>query len=737
VALEVSMTGTGTIGNIAPGWSVNESINSVTIGETGAGTGSVSFNAQATDDSLLTINNNVVSNINGLGNVTGVVQSVSQTGLNTTITHGTFLDKFNLDVDVLPVDVGGPYKWFYNLGQSIFGSTTPVTRPDYGYAGTTYRTNPPYPQTVISAPSYSFPFDGNTTDVNNVYSIDDIFTNSTRIWAGSFQGYGYQSSLNTVGWLDIDASTVPRITGMSFAQSWQTSLPTSLRRFNSLYLQFSATVDASTRIFFGNKFGSGPSAPSFSDCIKIDINGATDVISITEMATETSETASIAGLDKTQPIMFTLIFGGNSMTYPFDNLLNMSLKATDHTGASVTTGGGFIQVLYGSWRIVYDSINTSYMGFVNMGSTVSTVPTTYITPDPIEYNFDIDFTNYTEGYVGAYPATSGVAWELMQEIASAENFEIALNEDILVVRDVGLNTLDVDNFSAPPTTNPKSTLSGSQINISYNEAEFLTGIVYDAQQDGNNIISVAAGATTVTSVKWNVSPIVVNSPIRSDTWPIVAGQYYVIDSAGLPLFAGEWEDYGASVTAIIDPDDNSAIQITVKGPTTETTLAGGPYKLAASDSGVEYASLKLSGTGIYVSDYQLGLITAIDTTKYTRTTVNTIINPFIVTEENAYDRGVWASMKASGPVVTVNFTIPSSAINGVGLTPGSLFDYGQSTYRVVACTINNLSVSVEAERHVLVADVDNIWGSQTVADFDAVWGALECQDQIIFPYKVA
>jgi len=733
VALEVTMTGSGTIGNIAPGWSVNESTNSVTIGETGAGTGSVSFNAQATDDSLLVINNNVTSNINGLGNVTGVVQSVSQTGLNTSITHGTFLDKFNLDVDVQPVDIGGPYKWFFNLGQSIFGSTTPAVRPDYGYAGTTYQN---FRQTtVISAPSYSFPFDGNTTDVNNVYSIDDIFTNSTRIWAGGFQGYGYQSSLDTVAWLDVDASTLPLTTGMSFAQAFQTPSPNSNRTFNRLYLQFSATVDASTRIFFGNKFGNGPSAPTFSDCIKVDINGATNVISIMEMETETSETASIAGLDKTEPIMFTLVFGGNTMIYPFNYLLTMSLKATDHTGASVTTSGS-INVRYGSWRIVYDSINTPYMGFVNMGSSTSTVPTTYITPDPIEYNFDIDFTDYTEGYVGSYPATSGVAWELMQEIASAENFEIALDEDIVVVRDIGINTLDVTNFSAPPTTNPKSTLSGSQINVAYNEAEFLTGVVYDAEQDGNNIISVEAGATTVTSVKWNVSPIVVNSPTRSDTWPISAGQYYVIDSAGLPLFAGEWEEYGGSVTAIIDPDDNSAIQIIVKGPTTETTAAGGPYELAASDSGVKYASLKLSGTGIYVNDYQLGLITAIDTTKYTRTIVNNIVNPFIVTKENAYDRGVWASMKASGPVVTVNFTIPSSAINGVGLTPGSLFDYGLSTYRVVACTIGNLSVSVEAESYVLVADIDAIWGSQTVADFDAIWGSLECQDQIIFPYKV-
>jgi hypothetical protein len=94
-------------------------------------------------------------------------------------------------------------------------------------------------------------------------------------------------------------------------------------------------------------------------------------------------------------------------------------------------------------------------------------------------------------------------------------------------------------------------------------------------------------------------------------------------------------------------------------------------------------------------------------------------------------------MKASGPVVSINFSIPSSSISGIGLTCGSLFDYNNSTYRVISCTIGALSVSIYAERHVLVSDVDAIWGSQTVANFDAVWGSLECQDQIIFPYKVA
>ena len=87
MALRVSMAGTGSIGDITPNWSVNEFATPVTIGYNSAGTGNVSFTAKAEDDSLLCINNNVTSNPNLLGNISGVVQSVNQTGLNCNISH--------------------------------------------------------------------------------------------------------------------------------------------------------------------------------------------------------------------------------------------------------------------------------------------------------------------------------------------------------------------------------------------------------------------------------------------------------------------------------------------------------------------------------------------------------------------------------------------------------------------------------------------------------------------------
>jgi hypothetical protein len=106
MALNISMTGTGSIGDIQPGWTVQEGTTPVAIGETGSPTGSVSFGARSTDNSLLAINNDVITTIDNVGTLHGVIQSVNETGMTVSATHGTILDRLNLDFD-MPAVVGG------------------------------------------------------------------------------------------------------------------------------------------------------------------------------------------------------------------------------------------------------------------------------------------------------------------------------------------------------------------------------------------------------------------------------------------------------------------------------------------------------------------------------------------------------------------------------------------------------------------------------------------------------
>jgi len=112
MALNIAMTGTGTVGDIVPGWSVNEFATPVVSGNYSGGTGDVSLNASARDDSYFIVNNNIVStftDLNGVNhNITGTVRGVSRQGLNVSFNHTTILEKFNAEKTIPPLMIGSP-----------------------------------------------------------------------------------------------------------------------------------------------------------------------------------------------------------------------------------------------------------------------------------------------------------------------------------------------------------------------------------------------------------------------------------------------------------------------------------------------------------------------------------------------------------------------------------------------------------------------------------------------------
>lgn len=715
MALEVSMTGTGTFGDIVPGWSVTEGTNSTAIGETVAQTGTVSFSAKSNDDSLLVINNDVISTVDAIGTLHGIVQSVSESGLSVSVTHGTVADKLNLDVQVQPVVSGGPQSWCSALEYAIGIGPNPYNAP------------------VSYIPSYasngaSFGFFGSTVSSDFHYPLTQFLTLSTGFPATPSQTVGNgtldstQAAGNTTTWTSY---TSTQLKAINVLPTWFSIANKPSTVGDSAVIQFSAKPDASTVISFGLSSG--------NTGYRIIADGSAETFS----ATTGTLSVNYSTLDDSEPLMFTIVMQRDTKT-----TYATYLYVTDHTGTKVSASdsrtGTAIYMPY--HRVECNDVR--FMNFYVAPYTIAPVDnSTYV--EPVAGSGTslslFDFSGYTGTSNNAYPSTSGVAWELLQKLAAAENFEIAVGADKVYIRDVGLRTLDFGNYAVSPQVAPSSTLSGKAINIPYTEAYYVFGTVYDAADDSNNVISVKAGETTVTSVKHNVHPLYIEQPdfYPGTDWLTTPIGYAVMDSSGYYLNADEWLGYGGSVTVNIDPDDNAAIQITVTGPDSDVTLAGGPYELAVSDGKTKYAALTILGSGVYSGDSVLNLITGIDPEKYTRATINTITNPFISTLEQAYDRGVWASHKASGPVVSMNATIPTSAVTAIGETCGSLIQYRNSTYRVLQTTIGNVSTSITCERFVTVTDMDALWGSKTVAEYDSFWGSYECQDQSIFPYMEA
>ena len=110
MAIKLSIGGEGSLGDIAPGWSVNEYATPVAIGQFADGTGSVNINGRTKENSLLLVNNDAVtiheSNINSLGQISGVIQTVSETGIQSSITHSTVLGFLDAERFIPPLQVG-------------------------------------------------------------------------------------------------------------------------------------------------------------------------------------------------------------------------------------------------------------------------------------------------------------------------------------------------------------------------------------------------------------------------------------------------------------------------------------------------------------------------------------------------------------------------------------------------------------------------------------------------------
>jgi hypothetical protein len=89
---------------------VSEFATPNTIGDQTAGTGDVSFSAARGNDSLIIINNDSAFEHNDptgdLGRIDGIIRTVSEQGINISVTQSTPLERFNADRLIPPLGLG-------------------------------------------------------------------------------------------------------------------------------------------------------------------------------------------------------------------------------------------------------------------------------------------------------------------------------------------------------------------------------------------------------------------------------------------------------------------------------------------------------------------------------------------------------------------------------------------------------------------------------------------------------
>lgn len=338
---------------------------------------------------------------------------------------------------------------------------------------------------------------------------------------------------------------------------------------------------------------------------------------------------------------------------------------------------------------------------------------------------------------GPVGSVNGNGWQYIQDACTAYAEEISLINDNILIRPVGTNSTSLDNIVGSPSIAPSMILGGRNIEMVYSQSRnAFYDSFYDAQADSNRVLSVKANETVVTTVTLNGTPSVLSQPKRRVTAPtgtMSTNQYVVSGATGTIITADQWEDYGGSLKIAISPTVPNAADVTLVGPSSDIPGNAGPYKLAYTASGTDYAALNIGGSGVLFTSNTLKLQTGTDPLKVTNDVAKTVTNPFIDTLERAYDRGIWTASLASGPTVTLSGSIPVSALSSFGITAGSLVSYRDSIYRITDCTIGNLGVNFTAVRHVTVEDFDAIWNGSTVGNFDLLWSDYQTSDNSIRP----
>ena len=931
MGINVTMSGSGDIGDITPGWSVSEYATPVVIGESGGGTGSVSFNARATDESLFIVNNDITTTEENLGYITGVVNSVSQNGINVNVAHNTRLSLLDADLDIPALGAGGVVPaldivdqltkrdiilnsdrgYFYSLrghsqgfdkdgapakvrefdgveyGQIIFdadqtndeifyykGQIGAVYASDFfvrdnqiwagtvdgdwfpnedgltssriffktllgdetinltmgsllyldnDFEGTYYftvtldkaaqelyvtgeyiaggTTSPIYDTVSLSALDldselgffFEFKrpnaFSGahvinaivcNTSDYTNYENISVSYTSARaggtkwRIYKYSATAPAVKSGLRSLYRADdsgLPASgfatvAVNYIKNPSFevnANSWTPGAGTTLAVETGGYVgakrlvassatgsvSFSQRIDATyddvnnfdaARIIFTGDTGQFTSASISIKQYGSSDNLLSDTLTSPYWNADSGSTSAAAWTQIYVP--FTLVPGVAYFTFSITGFTSAPSKKVYFDAAMVTRSGN--PFAYGQYFDGDTTDTTEYNYTYDVdGTSLQQVSLGALNR---EYENPITF-NYSEINLGGpVPAASSNGWQYIQDACAAYGEELALVSDNIVVRPLGQNSINIDNIVGAPTVTPRIILGGRKVEIvHYDSRNVDNGEIYNARNDDNRIVTVKANETVTTTVSTSSNAFIVNKPTRVSTIPAggtMAPGTYAVSSSTVVIPNNLWEIYGGSINIEVSEDDPSALDITLVGPTTLNNIFGesgalypGPYKLAFTADGTDYASLSVTGSGVLYEENVLQLQTGADPDKVSQEIARTVTNPFIDSLERAYDRGVWAANIASGPTVTLSGTIAVSELQSFGFAAGSLISYRDSIYRVTDVNIGNLAVSFNATRHVTVEDFDTLWAGKTVGTHDLMWLSYDTSDQNIAPLR--
>lgn len=313
-----------------------------------------------------------------------------------------------------------------------------------------------------------------------------------------------------------------------------------------------------------------------------------------------------------------------------------------------------------------------------------------------------------------------------------------VNGDVFLVDDAMLT--DVTDTTFFDIFTPGAAITGGGAYLSHSPVQISTGLaqpMWDAYADSNQVIQVEAGRVTRQVVQTASSWSSLTQPTYADSPPVAFfGEYIVSDSDRRYLTAQEWSSFGGKVEVTTGSRAGELV-VTVTGPASDIPGAPGPYSLSVSDGQSDYAVLSVLGVGVITAPETIEVYTGASDSDTTTDYAPDVESPFITSLADVYEAGAWSGQINGGLSITLEGTIPTDLLPGFGLSVGALVRYRDCRYRIRTVEITRIGASIVADWFTTIEDHDSAVVALTQADLDSIWGSKRTIDYEIAPLRTS
>jgi hypothetical protein len=749
LALNVTMTGSGSLGGVLPGWSVMESCTPSMPGDSRGSVGSASFRAHKKSDSRFVADNAATLETSN-GTMLGRIAEVSVDGLRADVSVAGATQFLNVDKTMPPI-------WWAESNAVQFanyGQGTGQVALVYGLA-----VDPADSSTYVA--SYGS-VDGVERNRIIKFDADGVYVTefgSSGSGDGQFGGAALTVAVSPVDgsvWVgDPGNYRIQKFNSSGIYQAKVGSNGSGNGQFSSNTQAIPLAVDSSGNVYVadrGNtriqKFNSSAVYQS-----QVAVPGYASGAGLYDVAIDSSNVLYLS-------VLTTAGFAqddapGEIRTY--DSSLVYQSSITPAIPPGTNSGIGQIEVdsddnLWAHWFLAtyvtrYDAagsetaqwnslyptptdVNTNMVmaatgdgsmrvmfrlasqasfpasrpygdnyvtSFAHAGTPLSSAIQSYMEACDLTLNgWTLDYQAAVDPEV-VFPGWSGNVWANLKELFATygvEKIEDATTQTI-IIRDIGSATTTFTNIE-PATTRPVNLTGGRVVDVVYQQPRAGGGVVWDAETE-NRILSIAMATRETVILSTDNHPAELAQPVPTDTLPIQPGQYYVVDNTGLPVPAETWLNHGGNITLSVGASPGT-ISATFQGPGSNPSGFTGPYSFATGNDPGDTPALSIVGNGTFTTPRLF---------QRAGSQGQPFNSPFMDTVERVCARGHYTSLQ--DPNVVVDFIVPTAELPPVGQAGGVIFPFEDSRYRIIEVQRGDLKSRITAERWVTIEDIDDLW----------------------------